>query len=327
MPLQVKNDRDAENMNPFDQKLKETGMFPLKAERVAALLVSLGCKCDRRCTHCYIEASPDRTEEMSPETMEKILSVLGANSEIKALDITGGAPELNAHYKYFVKSAADMDRRVIVRSNLTVFFQPGKEDIPDFLADNGIKISASLPCYTEEGVDRQRGKGAYRKIIAALKRLNGLGYGKAGTGLELDIAFNPPEASRAPDRQMLEKLYREKLMELHGITFNNLAAISNVPVGRLRGSMTDEEYNLYLTELEKNFNPDNVGNVLCREQLYVSYDGELYDCGFNCMQQAALKSPCSHIGVFDYDSLSTREIATTRICFVCTAGAGLGCTR
>ncbi len=314
-------------MNLFNQKLRETGISPLKAESIAVLLVSVGSKCDLRCTHCYVEASPERNEEMSLETMEKILDILDRNSEIEVLDITGGAPELNTNYKYFVKSAADMNKKVMVRSNLTIFFQPGMEEIPGFLADNRIKIFASMPCYTEPGVDSQRGNGSYRKIIAALKRLNGLGYGKEGTGLELDIAFNPPEASRAPDRQMLENVYKEKLMELHGITFNNLAAISNVPVGRLRRSMTDDDYNVYLKELEKSFNPDNLRNILCRKQLCISYDGKLHDCGFSQMQQVVVKSSCSHIDVFDYESLCKREIATTRVCFTCTAGSGLGCVR
>ncbi len=314
-------------MNAFEKKLQEYGLYSPKAERINVLLVHVGYRCDLRCTHCYVEASPDRTEEMSREIINKILHILRENDEISAVDITGGAPELNPNYKYFIKSAVNLGKKVMVRSNLTVLSRPDLEDIPDFWAKNRIKVFISLPCYTEQGVDSQRGKGSYKKIISRLKRLNKIGYGKKGTGLELDISFNPAKASRAPDQDMLEKVYREKLREMHWITFNNLVAISNVPIGRLRKTISDDEYITYVEELEDDFNPDNLNHVLCKEQLCISHDGRLFDCGFNQMQEIHVKSLCADVDNFDYDILSKREIATSPTCFTCTAGSGLGCVR
>ncbi|MEW6602369.1 MAG: radical SAM protein, partial [Nitrospirota bacterium] len=196
-------------MNIFDQKLQESGQFPLKAAKFSVLEANITYKCNLRCTHCYVESSPDRTEMMSKDVMDKILDVLRNNSGINTVDITGGAPEMNPHYRYFVKACADLGKKVMVRSNLAIFSEPGMEDIPDFLAKNGVKIIASLPCFSEDGVDVQRGKGTYKKAIAALKRLNSLGYAQEGTGLEIDLVFNPGKPGLAPDRAMLEKVYKE----------------------------------------------------------------------------------------------------------------------
>ncbi len=314
-------------MNTFENRLQECGLNLPKADRINVLLVHVGYRCDLRCTHCYVDASPDRTEEMSLETINKILHILKENDEISAVDITGGAPELNPHYKYFIKSATALGKKVMVRSNLTVLSQPDMQNVPEFWVDNRTKVFVSLPCYTEQGVDSQRGKGTYKKVISALKMLNGLGYGQDGTGLELDISFNPPKASRAPDQKILETTYKAKLFAINGIIFNNLVAISNVPIGRLRKTISDEDYITYLKEVEDNFNPDNLNHVLCKEQLCISHDGRLFDCGFNQMQEIHVKSLCADIDNFDYDVLSKREIATSPTCFICTAGSGLGCVR
>ncbi len=312
-------------MNIFDQKLQESGKYPLKATRFSVLEANITYKCNLRCTHCYVEASPDRTEEMSKEVMDKIIYVLKNNSELTTVDITGGAPELNPNYKYFVQSCADMGKKVMVRSNLAIFSEPGMEDIPAFLASNKVKIIASLPCITEDGVDVQRGKGTYRKAIAALKRLNGLGYGKEGTGLELDLVFNPGKPGLAPDRAMLEKVYKEKLLEMHGITFNNLIALHNAPVGRLRRTTSDEEIKAYEKELQDKFNPKAADTAMCRHIVNVSYDGKLYDCDCNQMVRIPIKDEISTLDDFDYGKLSGREIVTTPVCFICTAGAGTTC--
>ncbi len=312
-------------MNTFDQKLQESGKYPLKAAKFSVLEANITYKCNLRCTHCYVESSPDRTEEMSKEVMDKILTVLRNNSELTTVDITGGAPELNPNYKYFVQSCVDMGKKVMARSNLAIFSEPGMEDIPEFLAKNKVKIVASLPCVTEDGVDVQRGKGTYNKAIAALKRLNGLGYGKEGTGLEIDLVFNPGKPGLAPDRAMLEKVYKEKLLEMHGITFNNLIALHNAPVGRLRRTNPDDAIKAFEQELQDKYNPAAVSNAMCRHIINVSYDGNLYDCDCNQMMKIPISEKISTLDRFDYDGLSKRDVITTRTCFICTAGAGTTC--
>ncbi len=313
-------------MNAFDLKLMETGNYPLRTDpdRVNTIEANICYKCNLRCIHCYVESSPERTEIMSLETIDKILDILRKTPELTYVDITGGAPEMNPHYRYFVKSAAGMGKSVIVRSNLVIFMEPGMEDLPEFLAESSVKILASLPCYTEEGVDSQRGKGVYKKSIHMLKKLNGLGYGKEGTGLEVDLVFNPPKAALNPDKEILKKVYKEKLMEMHGISFNDLIALPGNPVGRLRKSMSEEELTAYYRELEGKFNPDPkvIQTAMCRYVINVSYSGKLYDC--ECAQKfnIPLKSGLLSVDDFDYEVLRDREIATSTACFNCAAGAG-----
>ncbi len=313
-------------MNIFDQKLMESGHYPLTAEKITTLQVNIGYKCNLRCTHCHVEASPDRKELMSLSTMFKLLNILNKNDRITIVDITGGSPELNPYFKYFVNSCSYMGKKVMVRSNLTIYTEPSVQDIPEFLAENKIKIIASLPCYTEEGVDSQRGKGTYKKAISVLKHLNTLGYGKNGAGLELDIMFNPAKADIAPDQHTLENSYREKLKEMHGIIFSNLIALSNMPIGRLKKSMTDDEQKKYIKLLEEKFNPDTVKNLMCRHLINVSPDGRLFDCDFWQMLNLPVRSECSHVDNFDYSVLSNRAIVTTPLCLMCTAGAGASCS-
>ncbi len=313
-------------MNKFDQKLNDMGNYPLKADDVSTLQVNMGYKCNLRCTHCHVDASPVRTEEMSAETVDRLIEILRDNNEITTVDITGGSPELNPYYKRLVQSAIDMGKKVMVRSNLAIFTEPGMEDIPDFLAKNSVKIIASLPCYTAEGVDGQRGYGTYEKAISALKRLNELGYSKERTGLEIDIMFNPAKEGIAPDQKMLENAYREKLKEMHGITFNHLIALSNMPIGRLGKSMSAIEKEVYLKQLEEKFNPATVTNVMCRHLISVAPDGTLFDCDFWQVLKLPVKTRNSNdVNSFDYASLSNREIITAPLCFMCTAGAGASC--
>ncbi len=312
-------------MNAFDKKLAEYNCPPPKANRVSILVVHVGYKCNLRCTHCYVDSSPDRAELMSLETMNKILDVMQAHDEITTLDLTGGAPEMNPHYRYFVKTASDMGKKVQVRSNLVIYFEPGMEDLPEFLAENKTKIFASLPHYTEEIMDKQRGKGSYKKVISALKKLNALGYGKEGTGLELDIEFNPLKTDLPPEQDILESAYRYELREIHDITFNKLIALSNAPLGRLRKLMSEDEFNKYMKELESKFNPDTVKDLMCGYYLSISPAGKLYDCGFMQILDVPLKKGHMNIDNFDYEALSRREIATQPICFICTAGSGMNC--
>ncbi len=313
-------------MNVFDQKLKETpGLYPMMAGNIKTFAVNLGYKCNLRCTHCHVESSPERTEEMSLETVNKILDILRNNSGISTLDITGGAVELNPHFRYLAKSAADLGRKVIAVSNLTLFSEPGMEDLPEFLAENRVLICTSLPCVTEEGVERQRGKGTYKKIISGLKRLNEVGYGKGEGSIELDIIFNPVGASTAPDERLLEEVYREKLFKMYGITFSHLFAQNNMPIGRLGKSVSRDELITYMKELEEKYNPKTAETLMCRYLLSVSPDEKLYDCDFMQALRQPVRNGNATLDDFDYDALSSREIGTTEMCLVCTARTGDGC--
>jgi radical SAM/Cys-rich protein len=313
-------------MNTFDRKLKDSGNHPLRAKKIDTLQVNMGYKCNLRCTHCHVEASPDRTEEMSSETVNSLLVVLKKHKEITTVDITGGSPELNPNYKSFVRSCTDIGKKVVVRSNLAILSEPGMENIPELWAENKVKVIASLPCYSEEGVDSQRGKGTYRKAIRALKRLNVLGYGKEGSVLELDIMFNPASAGIAPDQHGLENAYRQKLQENHGVTFNHLIVLSNMPIGRLKKSMSDQQQKEYIHQLEEKFNPATVANVMCRHLISVSPEGKLYDCDFWQMINVPVKVSSSRVEDFDINKLKNRDIVTLPLCLMCTAGAGTSCS-
>ncbi len=312
-------------MNNFDHKLMENGQYPLTANNISTLQVNIGYKCNLSCTHCHVEASPKRQELMSLSTINKLLEILKNNKAIKNVDITGGSPELNPYYKHFIQSCTDIGKNVIVRTNLAIYSEPGMETIPEFLAENMAKIIASLPCYSEEGVDSQRGKGTYQKAINALKKLNSLGYGIRGRGLELDIMFNPAKTGIAPDQQMLENAYKTKLKEMHGITFNQLIALSNMPIGRLGKSMTDDEKAEFINELIEKFNSNTIDNVMCRHLVSISPDGRIYDCDFWQMLNMPVTVD-NHVDNFDYSAISSREIVTTPLCFMCTAGAGASCS-
>ncbi len=314
-------------MNTFDQKLKEQGCFPLVADSVSTLQVNIGYRCNLKCTHCHVEASPERKEEMSLSTLYTLLDILQENDYIKTVDITGGSPELNPNFINFVKSCIAIGKKVIIRTNLAIYSEAGMQEIPVFLAKNKIKIVASLPCYTEAGVDRQRGHGTYKKAIHAFKKLNLLGYGKDDPYLELDIMFNPGGAEIAPDQHTLEKEFKTKLKNMHGITFNHLIALSNMPIGRLNNVISEDAKKTYVKELKQNYNSETVQNLMCRNLVSVSPDGTLFDCDFWQMLKLSVKERKSNdVNNFNYDLLSKREIITTPLCFMCTAGAGASCS-
>ncbi len=313
-------------MNTFDLKIKQCGQYPLAASNISTLQVNIGYTCNLTCSHCHVEASPHREESMPLSTINNILDILKNNDAITTVDITGGSPELNPHFREFVKSCSLLGKNIIVRTNLAIYSEPGMEDIPEHLAAHKVKVVASLPCYSEDGVDSQRGKGTYKKAISALKQLNALGYGKDNTGLVLDIMFNPAKADIAPDQKMLEKAYREKLRDMHGIIFNNLIALSNMPIGRLGKSVSAEEHTDYVQKLVDQFNPDTLDQVMCKSLISISPDGKIYDCDFWQMLNLPVKSTHTDISNFNYRALSSREIFTNALCFMCTAGAGASCS-
>lgn len=318
---------EVEGTSPtFAETLRSYGLPPLAAGRVEILQVNVGKLCNMTCRHCHVDAGPDRREVMSRETMDACLRVL-ERSDIGTLDLTGGAPEMNPHFRDAVETAAGLRRHVIDRCNLTILTLPRYAELPAFLAEHRVEVVASLPCYLEENVDRQRGETAFARSREALRTLNGLGYGMPGTGLTLTLVFNPVGPSLPPDQGVLEAAYREQLRSRFGIEFSRLFTITNMPISRfLEDLLAAGRYEEYLAKLVAAFNPGAIDGLMCRNTLSVSWDGRLYDCDFNQMLDLPVAADRPRtIFDLDVDSLAGRRVATARHCFGCTAGAGSGC--
>ncbi|MBA3315991.1 MAG: arsenosugar biosynthesis radical SAM protein ArsS [Planctomycetota bacterium] len=310
----------------FDDALHRAHLDPLTAAKIEVLQVNVGKLCNMTCRHCHVDAGPDRREVMTRDTLEACLRLLDA-SEIGTLDLTGGAPEMNPHFRRAVETASRLGRHVIDRCNLTVLTLPRYADMADFLATHRVEIVASLPCYLEENVDRQRGDTAFSRSIEALRSLNALGYGRSDSGLTLTLVFNPVGPSLPPDQATLEAAYRDHLRSDYGIEFTRLFTITNMPISRfLEDLLESGRYDDYMRKLVDAFNPAAVAGLMCRNTLSVSWDGKLYDCDFNQMLELPLAAGLPQT-IFDVDanSLVGRRIVTGRHCFGCTAGAGSGC--
>ena len=301
-------------------------MQGLQADGIEILQVNVGKLCNMTCRHCHVDAGPDRREIMTRETIDWCLDAL-RNSDIRTLDLTGGAPEMNPDFKYFVTEARKLDVHVIDRCNLTILLANGFTDMPDFLSENQVEVVASLPCYLEENTDSQRGDGAYQQSITALKRLNQLGYGQPNSDLNLTLVYNPVGVSLPPDQQKLENDYREVLRRDHGIEFSRLFTITNMPISRfLEDLIEQKQYEAYMQKLIDAFNPAAVAGVMCRKMVSVGWDGRLFDCDFNQMLELGTKAQYpQHIREFSASTLNTREIVIGQHCFGCTAAAGSGC--
>jgi radical SAM/Cys-rich protein len=264
---------------------------------------------------------------MSKATMDQVLNVLDRTPQIMTVDITGGAPEMNPHFEYLVEQCRARGRKVIDRCNLTVFLMKGKSHLPRFLAEHRVDIIASLPCYEEENVDQQRGKGVFYRSIAALQSLNRLGYGKEGTGLTLHLVYNPLGPVLPPPQAQLEQDFKDELWQRYGIQFNRLYTITNMPISRFRNDLTGAgQLEHYYTLLLNNFNPSAVDGLMCRSLLSVGWDGRLYDCDFNQMLDLPVQShSCAWISQFNLTHLEHRPIVVGSHCFGCTAGSGSSC--
>jgi radical SAM/Cys-rich protein len=310
----------------FREKLRQYSLGELRRREVTTLQINVGKLCNQACHHCHVEAGPKRTEIMPARVAERVLTLLAATPEIQTVDITGGAPELNENFRRVVSESRRMQKQVIDRCNLTVLFEPGLETLAEFLAANGVEITASLPCYTESNVDQQRGKGAFEKSIRALRLLNEIGYGKPGSGLALNLVYNPLGASLPPPQEKLEADYKSHLHESFGIEFNRLFTITNMPIKRFADMLLREgRHEAYMGLLANHFNPATVDHVMCRDLVSIGWDGRIYDCDFN--QMLDLETPVGK-NIWEIDSFS--ELANTRIatdshCFGCTAGAGSSC--
>ncbi len=313
-------------MIDFKEKLVQIGHWPLRAAGIQTLQVNVGKLCNQTCRHCHVDAGPTRAEIMTRETAEQVVEVLRHN-DIPVVDITGGAPELNPNFEYLVREARSLGRHVIDRSNLTVFFVEGKSYLPEFLRDHQVEITASLPCYLEKNVDAQRGKGVYAKSIEALQWLNCLGYGRPGTGLQLNLVYNPLGPSLPPAQKPLEEDYKRELGARFGIVFNRLLTLTNMPISRFLKDLEKQgATGRYMELLAEKFNGDTVEGVMCRALVSVGWDGTLYDCDFNQMLELPVNSGLPrHIRDFDTELFARREIRTAAHCFGCTAGAGSSC--
>ncbi len=315
------------NPNLFSQTLTEHGMPPLRANTLRTLQVNVGKLCNQTCQHCHVDAGPSRTEIMSRETMESILRVLQRHPQITTVDVTGGAPEMNPHFEYLVSASRALGKTVLDRCNLTVFSMAGKSHLPGFLAEHQVEIIASLPCYLEENVDQQRGKGVFTRSLAALRALNALGYGHKGTDLVLNLVYNPLGPNLPPDQRELEETYKRELLSRFGIRFNQLYTITNMPLHRFLNDLYAQgRYEEYMRRLTENFNPHSVEHVMCRSLLSVGWDGRLYDCDFNQMLDAPVSRTLPQtIAEFDFEALAQRSIVMGQHCYGCTAGAGSSC--
>lgn len=319
------------SLTPFAQKIAA----PLTKNQITVLQINLGRKCNLACTHCHVEASPTRTEELSPEVCQQLIELIERFGQIQTVDLTGGAPEMNYGFRPLVEAARAKDKEVIVRSNLTIFFEPGYADLPEYFARHRLRVTASLPCYLESNVDQQRGTGVYNRSIMAIKQLNDLGYG-TDPQLILDLVYNPalPKSDSftlTPNQQQLEADYKTYLAEHFGIKFNNLFTITNIPIGRTKQFLQRREmHDDYLKFLEANYNPNTLNHVMCRNELSVDYLGNVYDCDFNQMENivatTAKGEPITVSKLLSWNSLEViNNIKTADYCYGCTAGTGSSC--
>jgi radical SAM/Cys-rich protein len=313
---------------PFQQQLERSDLYPLRAREVEIFQVNVGKMCNQVCAHCHVDAGPDRKEIMTKETMQECLKAIKNNPSLKTVDLTGGAPEMNPDFRWFVEELKKLIGHIIVRCNLTIIVANKKyHDLPEFFKQHNIEVVSSLPFYKKDRTDRQRGPGVFEDSIKALQRLNEAGYGNQGSGLILNLVYNPAGAFLPPSQDALEKEYRHELMKHYGIVFNNLYAITNLPINRyLDYLLLSGNYEKYMEKLANAYNPVAAANVMCRNTISIGWDGYLYDCDFNQMLDLKINSDQKHVSQFDLQKLNNREIIVNQHCYGCTAGAGSGCS-
>jgi len=314
-------------LTPFQQQLEQIGLLPLRPSGVEIFQVNIGKMCNQVCKHCHVDAGPDRKEIMDEATMRQCLQVLKHYPQFITVDITGGAPEMNPLFTWFVSEIKKLNRHIIVRCNLTIILANKKyHHLPEFYKHHGVEVMSSLPFYTQDRTDRQRGDGVFQDSIAALELLNAVGYGIDGTGLLLNLVYNPAGAFLPPGQQVLEKEYKAALEERYGIFFNNLYVITNMPTSRyLDYLLSSGNYEKYMEKLIHAFNPAAALNLMCRNTISVGWDGYLYDCDFNQMLNLKVSSAGKHISALDLNELNSREIVLGQHCYGCTAGSGSSC--
>ncbi|MBP8153841.1 MAG: arsenosugar biosynthesis radical SAM protein ArsS [Nitrospira sp.] len=323
---QLKLLADTNGYSPFEARLDQAGLFPLRATGMTVFQINVGKLCNQTCRHCHVDAGPDRTERMSRETAELCMQAL-AKTDIPTVDITGGAPELNPNFRWLVEQARGLGRHVLDRCNLSVLLIPSQAGLAEFLATHRVEIIASLPSYRASQTDAQRGEGIFEKSIEALRRLNQLGYGRPDSGLALNLVYNPVGAFLPPKQEAIEAQFRRELRRLHGVEFTHLYTITNMPVSRYLEFLVESgNYEQYMERLANAFNPTAAAGVMCRSMISVGWDGRLYDCDFNQMLELQIDGVLPrHIRDVDPVGLQSRRIVTGNHCYGCTAGAGSSC--
>lgn len=316
----------------FSLVLSHHGLSPLRRGTPHTLQVNVGKLCNQACHHCHVDAGPTHTEIMGRSTAERVIALVADSPTVDAVDLTGGAPELNPHFTFLVQQACGLGRRVIVRCNLTVLSVPGMERLPQFYRDHGVELVCSLPCYTAENVDQQRGYGVFDRSIEALRLLNRLDYGKADSPLVLNLVYNPVGAFLPPPQTTLEARYHEELGRLFGVEFHRLFTITNMPIKRFADQLHRwGKYEEYMGLLVNHFNPQTVPNLMCRSLVSVGWEGTLYDCDFNQILELPIPGRngagrgLTLWNLHRLDELTGGEISTAPHCFGCTAGAGSSC--
>ena len=305
--------------------LRKTDFPAVRRKQFDTLQVNLGYKCNQTCLHCHVNAGPTRKEMMDGETIDLVIQVL-RERKLSTLDLTGGAPELNVHFKRLVVAARELGVRVIDRCNLTILFEPGQEGLAQFLADQGVEVTASMPCYSQENVDKQRGEGVFDKSIAGLQKLNALGY---GDDKPLNLVYNPQGASLPPNQEQLEIDYKRELAKHFDITFSQLYALANMPIQRFGSTLISKgKFAEYMTLLKDNFKQENMEGLMCRSTVSVDYQGDIYDCDFNQMLAMPMRlenTPRAHLRDLLGQEIEGRAIAIADHCYGCTAGQGSSC--
>ncbi|MDD4973068.1 MAG: arsenosugar biosynthesis radical SAM protein ArsS [Bacteriovorax sp.] len=311
---------------PFARKLQEH-QLSLARVSIDILQINVGKMCNQACHHCHVEAGPNRTEMMSEKTIDRLIELMSQSPYLKTIDITGGAPEMNPYFKKLVSAARSMNLEVIDRCNLTVFYEKGFEDLPRFLKEQKVHVVASMPCYTKENVDKQRGRGVFDKSIEALKLLNSMGFGVEGTGLLLDLVYNPGGAFLPGPQEKLQADYKHELKHLFNLEFNQLYTITNMPIKRFLEDLNRlGKYDEYMDLLLNNFNPHAVDSVMCKSLISIGWDGQIYDCDFNQMLEIPTHPQTTTLwNIEKLDDFKNKKIAVANHCYGCTAGAGSSC--
>jgi radical SAM/Cys-rich protein len=322
-----KDNQNPYRLVPFQQNMEKAGLFPLRPTGIEIFQVNVGKMCNQLCKHCHVDAGPDRKEVMTRDTMRQCIETLVKNPSIGIVDLTGGAPELNPDFRWFVEHIKALNRHVIVRCNLTIILANKRfHDLPEFFKQHNVEVVSSLPFYSKDRTDRQRGNGVFDNSITALQMLNSAGYGRIGTGLVLNLVYNPAGAFLPPNQTTIEKEFKAALMNDFGISFNNLFAITNLPISRyLDYLLNSGNYEKYMEKLINAFNPVAASNVMCRNTISIGWDGHLYDCDFNQMLDLKVSSKGKHLSQFNSTQLAEREIIVNQHCYGCTAGAGSSC--
>ncbi len=321
-------DQEGRNIPKFKDKLLTIGLHPLRATGIEIFQINVGKMCNQTCKHCHVDAGPDRKEIMTSEVMQQCLRLIAEGPHITTVDLTGGAPEMNPHFRWFVEQISALGKKTIVRCNLTIILaNPKYHDLPEFFRQHRVEVVSSLPHFAAAQTDAQRGDGVFEKSMKALQMLNAVGYGKEDTGLVLNLVYNPAGAFLPASQTSLEKEFKRRLKNKHDVDFNGLFTITNMPISRFLDYLLQSgNYESYMEKLVEAFNPSAAAGVMCRNTLSVGWDGYLYDCDFNQMLDLKVKSPHSqHISHCSFAELEEREIVINQHCYGCTAGAGSSC--